>query len=300
MSPNGHRTLAEVESASRPLVGYSEKLRAGYCTGRHSHPRAQLLHVISGVMHVKVMDATYFVLPSTALFLPTDVVHDISFGSAAELHTLFLRESATLRLASTPKVITVTPLLRELIAAASSEPLDWDMSGRGRHIAELALDEIAHSTELNFIIRIPSDRRAVKAARSLMATPSEDCGIEHWAEVANVSSRTLTRIFQRETGMSFIQWRQQIRLVKALEALANGATPKEAAAVGCYESSSAFGVSFKRTFGITPGEARNGFVSSSTCGVTEKADMFPAEADAAANRHSDHDAGADRRRPGRS
>lgn len=270
MLPNGHRALAEVESATRPLVGYSEKLRAGYCTKPHSHPRAQILHVISGHMHVKVGDVTYFVFPSTALFIPISVEHQVFFESAAELNTLFLRESAAASLAPTPKVITVTPLLRELIVAASSEPLDWDLSGRGRHIADLALDEIIHSTELNFVIRLPSDKRAAKLAHTLMATPSENLDIEYWAEIANVSSRTLTRIFQRETGMSFVQWRQQVRLIKSLEALANGATPKEAAAVGCYESSSAFGVSFKRTFGVTPGEAKSGFASISTCRVADK------------------------------
>ncbi len=269
MSPIGQRTLIEVETASRPLVGYSEALRAGFCTGLHSHPRAQILHVVSGLMRVKVGEITYFVLPSTALFLPKDIGHDISFESASTLNTLFLRRSATERLASTPKVITVTPLLKELIAAASAEPLDWDESGRGHYIAELALDEIGKSTELNFVIRLPTDRRAAKVSRSLLESPSEENDIEYWAEVASVSSRTLTRIFQRETGISFIQWRQQLRLIKALESLANGASPKEAAAIGCYESSSAFGVSFKRTFGVTPGEARSSFAITTTRGLSE-------------------------------
>lgn len=272
MSPNGQRTLAEVESATRPLVGYSQKLEAGFYAAPHSHPRAQLLHVISGFMQVKVGGATFFVAPSTALFLPTDELHEVSVSTASELNTLFLRKSAAARLASEPKVITVTPLLRELVAAASAEPLDRDLSGRGRHIAALAIDEIKRSTELNFMIPMPSDRRAAKIVRGLMLSPSEDFDIEHWAGVANVASRTLTRIFQRETGMSFIQWRQQMRLIKALEALANGATPKEAAAIGCYESSSAFGVSFKRTFGVTPGEARNEFGKTATRGVGDSWD----------------------------
>jgi AraC-like DNA-binding protein len=273
MSPFGQRTLAEVESALRPLVGYSEKLSAGYSKGLHSHPRAQVLHVVRGLMQVRVDDITYVILPSTALFLPTGVAHEVTFRTTAELNTLFLRESATVRLAAAPKVITITPLLRELIAAASAEPLDWDLSGRGRHIAELAIDEIANSTELNFMIRLPSDKRVSKITQALLQSPSDDQDIEHWASVANVASRTLTRIFQRETGMSFIQWRQQIRLIRALEALASGASPKEAAAVGCYESNSAFGVSFKRTFGVTPGEARSGFGNNSICRTIDKGDV---------------------------
>jgi AraC-like DNA-binding protein len=272
LSQNRQRTLHQVETATRSLVGYGEYFKAGHDTGVHAHPRAQLLYPVSGVMHIEALPLTFVVPPSTALFLPANLMHRISMEGAVELRTLFLLENAIARIGNKPKVITLTPLLRELIIAANAEPLDWDLSGRGRFIAELAFDEIAASTELNFKLQLPSDKRAERVAQNILAAPSDNRNIEEWANVANVSSRTLTRLFRRETGLSFIQWRQQVRLTKAMEALVKGIAPKEAAAVGCYESVSAFGISFRKIFGITPGAAKGLFEQGHRQALSVKGD----------------------------
>ena len=41
-------------------------------------------------------------------------------------------------------------------------------------------------------------------------------------EAAGASGKTITRIFQKETGMGYQQWRQQWRLMRAIELLATG------------------------------------------------------------------------------
>jgi hypothetical protein len=51
--------------------------------------------------------------------------------------------------------------------------------------------------------------------------------------MAGASARTLARLFRRETGMSFQEWRRQLRLTEGLAALSEGETPaRVAAAVG--------------------------------------------------------------------
>ncbi|MFX3311484.1 helix-turn-helix domain-containing protein, partial [Klebsiella pneumoniae] len=68
-----------------------------------------------------------------------------------------------------------------------------------------------------------------------------------------MSSRTLTRRFRAETGFSFNEWRQRIRLLRALELLAAG-KPVTAIALDLgYDNVSAFIALFRRMFGTTPG-----------------------------------------------
>jgi AraC-like DNA-binding protein len=43
--------------------------------------------------------------------------------------------------------------------------------------------------------------------------------IDQWADRIGMARRTLTRRFTAETGLSFAQWRQQARLLKAVELL---------------------------------------------------------------------------------
>ena len=72
------------------------------------------------------------------------------------------------------------------------------------------------------------------------------------AAQAAMDPRTLQRRFQRETGLSFGQWRRQARLIAALERLARGASVLEVALDLGYASPSAFSTMFKRELGASP------------------------------------------------
>lgn len=259
MSSDGQRTIDQVEATETALAGFAQALAPGHRTGRHTHARAHLLHVVDGFMRVELASQTYFVLPNTALFLPAGLEHEIIFSRAARLNSLFLRESTIAGMPEGPRVIGVSPLMRELIAECTTLPLDGERTPRSEWITALILHEFAHAGQREFSLHLPVDQRVENLVQQVLAQPSTDMELESCAEIAHLSSRTLTRIFQRETGMSFAQWRQQIRLICSLNALAEGVSPKVVAALGCFASVSAFGVAFKRTFGFTPREAQEMF-----------------------------------------
>ena len=64
--------------------------------------------------------------------------------------------------------------------------------------------------------------------------------------------RTLERVFERETKLPFGAWRQQARLLRALEALASGEPVTTVALDLGYETPSAFIAMFRRAFGVSP------------------------------------------------
>jgi AraC-like DNA-binding protein len=70
------------------------------------------------------------------------------------------------------------------------------------------------------------------------------------------SERTLARLCRADLGMSFPQWRTQLRLHHALVLLADD-TPVTVVAHRCgWSSASAFIDVFRRAFGHTPGTYR--------------------------------------------
>ncbi len=117
----------------RPLVGFARNYPAGWYNRQHTHPWAQVIYAVTGVMRIETRSAAYVVPPSTALFLPADVPHAVRMDGPVAMRALFLREDATARSPAQAGVISVSPLLREVILAACSEPLRWDLRGRGRH-----------------------------------------------------------------------------------------------------------------------------------------------------------------------
>ncbi|MNH36152.1 Regulatory protein SoxS [compost metagenome] len=69
-----------------------------------------------------------------------------------------------------------------------------------------------------------------------------------------MDEKTIQRLFRKETGMTFGQWRQQARLMQALERIALGERIIDVAGALGYDSPSAFASMFKRQFGTTPSQ----------------------------------------------
>jgi AraC-like DNA-binding protein len=99
---------------------------------------------------------------------------------------------------------------------------------------------------------MPADPRLRRIVQSLITDPADQRDLDEWANVVGASKRTLTRLFPAQTGMTFRTWRQQRRLLRALELLASG---KNVTTVGLelgYENTSAFIAMFRRCLGQTP------------------------------------------------
>jgi len=253
-----HERLRPFEEAPRPLVGYAYDYASAHDTNWHQHPRAQLLHATSGVMRVATQSALFIVPPGTGLWMPARTPHVTRMPTGLAMRALFLREDAARAGPDMVTVVSVSPLLRELILAACEQPVMWDEDGPVRHVVALALHEIGHAATRPIAVPACRDPRLMRVTEALLADPSDTRGLEAFAETAAASSRTLARLFRKETGMSFQEWRRQLRLTEALASLAQGATPARAAATVGYTSGPAFGAAFRGAFGITPGQSRRG------------------------------------------
>ena len=118
---------------------------------------------------------------------------------------------------------------------------------------EVALDQIRAVRVTPLHLPAAVDRRLSTVTRAIAETPGDSRGLKDWAACAGASSRTLARLFLRETGMTFRQWRQQARLLSALTRLAAGQPVTTVALDLGYDSPSAFIAMFRRALGETPG-----------------------------------------------
>jgi len=258
MSPSGHFPPAPTrhlpqDVVDRPLVGFTRDYADGETVPRHSHERAQLLYATRGIMRITTDAAGFVVPPGRALWVPAATPHVTAMQGPTAMRALFLRADAARAGPAGVAVLAVSALLRELILAACSEPLEWDEAGRGGHLAALILDEMARAPALPLGVPAVRDARLQRLAAALRADPARRMDLDAWALECAASPRTLTRLFRRETGMSFGRWRQMLRLAEASALLAQGVPPARAAAAVGYASAPAFGAAFRAAFGTTPG-----------------------------------------------
>jgi AraC-like DNA-binding protein len=229
---------------------------SGYRMAEHEHPWRQLLYAISGSMTVYAGRWSWIIPPGKAVFIPAGCRHSMRmWGQVAMRSLYFPAEQRDAALAS-PEcfVLSVTPLLRELILRVIEwAALDSRVPEHAR-LAALLLDEIAGAPVTPLLLPLPIDGRATAVAHSVLAEPAKDDTLDDLARRHATGRRTLERLFREETGMSFGMWRQQARLLHSVSALAEGKPVTEAALDAGYASISAYIAAFKRTFGCTPGK----------------------------------------------
>ncbi|WP_198369038.1 AraC family transcriptional regulator [Roseomonas rosulenta] len=260
LSRNGQAPRRDIpqDRVDRPLAAFARDYAEGETVPRHSHDRAQLLYATAGIMRVTTDAARFTVPPARALWIPAGLPHAVAMPRGLAMRALFLRADAAGAGPAHPAVLSVAPLLRELILAACAEPLEWDEKGRGGHLAALILEEIARAPTLPLAVPQPRDARLQRLVAALAERPDSALTLEAWAERTGASPRTLRRLFRAETGMGFARWRQALRLAEAAALLANGMTPAQVAAAVGYASAPAFGAAYRAAFGSTPGAVRTG------------------------------------------
>jgi AraC-like DNA-binding protein len=158
-------------------------------------------------------------------------------------------------------VVAVSPLLREVIVALTSDDGPPYTARQRENLERVALDQLRRVGQLP--VRLPAlgDDRLRAIAALLRANPADERTLGEFGLAVGASERTLSRLFRQQAGMSFPQWRTQFRLQRALVLLADG-TPVTTTALACgWSNPSAFIDTFRRAFGATPGKFYAGSAS---------------------------------------
>ncbi len=218
----------------------------------HAHDWAQVLYAVSGVMWVESGRAALVVPPQRAVWLPPGTVHAITMMSAVEMRNLYLHERYVRHLSRDSEVFEVNGLLRELITTLAEHEANRDDDYLDAAY-RLAVLELAHAPRHGQRIALPgtSDRRLAMLCDAVIANPTLDVSFEQHAASVGASSRTLARLFRRELGSGFAEWRRQVQLAVAVSRLAEGQPVSRVARSLGYLPSS-FSDMFRRELGASP------------------------------------------------
>jgi AraC-like DNA-binding protein len=234
-------------------LGYAD----GYGLEAHAHDWGQLLYASAGVMQVEAALGSWMVPPQRAVWLPPRVEHRVEMHGEVALRTLYFRGRSGPRIVGT-RVVGITPLVRELVLhVVRLGKLDGAITPEAR-LARVLIDQLESVATMPLELPMPLDERALRVARRIRDAPAISMDVAALAREAAVSVRTLERLFQSETALSFGRWRQQARVLHALGSLGRGVPVNEVAAEVGYQSASAFIAMFKQALGITPGELLEG------------------------------------------
>ncbi|WP_082570508.1 helix-turn-helix domain-containing protein [Mycobacterium sp. Root135] len=220
----------------------------------HRHGKAELVFVAGGVLTCEVGRDLWIVPPGCGLWIPCDLEHSARGEGAIEVCVLFVEPELLPQLPKTACTMSVSPLLRELVLAASRLPPLYLRGGAEERLIRTTLDQLAVAPVEDLRVPMPQDARLRHIAKELLDDPAERRTIGQWARTVAMSERSLFRLVQSETGMSFGRWRQQIQLMLALQWLSQGMSVQSVASDLGYETASAFIAMFRGVLGQPPGQ----------------------------------------------
>ncbi len=253
ITPKKESNFDDPDKIPRAVVGLSIELAIIEGTEGHRHQKAQLLYVISGVITIETSTGIWTVPPQCAIWIPAGVTHRARAAGQVSIGSLYIDPDLAGSFRKECGIVFIQPLLRELILRFVREPQYYpEGETRETRLVLVLLDELQSAPVESLHLPMPRDRRLYLMAQTLHDDPSLRFTLEEWGARVGASNRTISRLFQLETGMSFGCWKRQLHIGLGLQRLAMGESVNNIAIVLGYESTSAFIAMFRRILGTTP------------------------------------------------
>lgn len=216
----------------------------------HEHAEHQLSWVAHGQLAVEAGGANWLLPPSQAVWIPGGTPHALRATRPTQLYCLYLWPDDYSIAWTSTTVVAADPMLRQLMLYLARPGLSDAAAQRARALlADLLRPDPGPAAD----VPMPVDGRARSVADALVAAPADRRGLREWAVALHVSEKTLRRSFLAETGMTFTDWRTQVRLRASLPLLADQLPVAAVAGRVGYQSVNGYINAFRRHFGRTPG-----------------------------------------------
>jgi len=227
-----------------------------------THPRGHLVYAARGVLSVHTERGTSIVPANRVAWTPAGYTHYHRAHGDTDMRIVFL-PAALARLAlDRPAVFAVSGLAREVLLALTGPRGDgraadgYDRAALAR-LRRVLVDELREAGEQPLQLPQPRDDRLQAVARMLHEHPGDNISLAELGQAAGASARTLSRLFRDELGMTFYEWRTQLRIYHALVLLADGHDATHVSYACGWANPSSFIAAFTSILGITPGRYRS-------------------------------------------
>lgn len=226
----------------------------------HKHSKGQFLYTEGGVVHVITDSQTFFLPARHYMWIPGGVLHSIHPGTATVImrNLYFPRENNEHEFYSKIGVYPINDLLLQMIIytnrwSGDKKPVDksaW-------HFMLSIKCILPEMSRYNLPLSLPyaKDKRLIAVIKYMEKNLQENIVLSDFGKTMGLSPRTLSRLFQSDVGMSFVQYLTIQRLMRAIVLLLEKQlSVKEVASLVGYNSIPTFSNTFYKILGVRPSE----------------------------------------------
>ncbi|KHF76994.1 Transcriptional regulator, AraC family [Acinetobacter sp. neg1] len=244
-----------------PVYAFSENYPHGHIEDWHSHDRIQLIHTLTGVIRVQTHEGIWIIPPGRGVWIPAHKPHALLSSGDVRARGVFIEDTLQHDIRNECRVVAIPALLRELMSSAMDIQNEIQPESRNERLLQLILDEVRLLPALAFNLPDPQSPKLQQLCQRIKESLALEWSLEESAQQLHISSKTLARHFQKETGLHFSHWVRQAKLMQAMIDLAMNKPVLNVALDLGYESPSAFSAMFKRETSMTPSDYLKQFSS---------------------------------------
>lgn len=244
-----------------PVYAFSENYPHGHIEDWHSHDRIQLIHTLTGVIRVQTHEGIWIIPPGRGVWIPAHKPHALLSSGDVRARGVFIENTLQHDIQNECHVVAIPALLRELMSSAMDIQNEIQPESRNERLLQLILDEVRLLPALAFNLPDPQSPKLQQLCQRIKENLALEWSLEESAQQLHISSKTLARHFQKETGLHFSHWVRQAKLMQAMIDLAMNKPVLNVALDLGYESPSAFSAMFKRETSMTPSDYLKQFSS---------------------------------------
>jgi AraC-like DNA-binding protein len=241
--------MSHIRHASRAPT-QAQSRAGGDVIDRHQHDDHQLVYVATGVLAIQTEAGAWVAACDRAVWVPAGIWHEHRFYGTSSFHTVGFPVAGAPLTEDSPVIVAVSSLLRELLVACTDPGLP---AAETRRVRAVVRDQIRRARVQPISLPAARDARLAEACDLVLADLRQPQTLGWLALNVSTSERTLARLFRAEFGMTYPQWRTNVRLFHAMIQLASDASVTEAAHRCGWATTSAFIGTFRRAMGQTPG-----------------------------------------------
>ncbi len=252
---NSEEYLHYIDETKEAIFVMHEKLERRFPVHEHKD-KGQLTYVDGGIAYVHVQGKILVIPARHYVWIPPGLLHFLSIRSATTaIRTIYFPLDNDGDFHRRLGIYPVDNLLLEMLVF--TERFDWEVRSDHKYYSFLKalfniLPEISNN-HLHTVLPVTRNERLVPILKYLDEHVADEITLGKLSSHFSISERTLSRIFQLELSMSFLQYLKQLRMVKAVELmLQTDLTLSEIAYRTGYQSIAAFSNTFHQLTNTRP------------------------------------------------
>lgn len=221
----------------------------------HGHAWGEFIYAFNGVMEVNIDQVDYITPPPYGIWLPPHIKHSGLNRTAVSHATLYIHESLCEQMPTQAGILLTSALVSALLLHLKQHP-DHQDSAKHLRLLEVLLDQLKQAKLVGSYLPHSEHPHLKEILDYLHQHPADNSTLESLAQRHNMTERTLARCCQKELAMSLNEWRQRLKVMKAMSMLNEGKKVESIAFDLGYANASAFINMFKRWMLCTPDQFR--------------------------------------------